>query len=297
MPAQKSVENPREEVGAGLRTTGQTFGQDDDRDFEDPPQELLAGLEERPPLAHSTSLQTCPCCVAAALAHDYAFQDFPVRLHDRKAWIDPETSVTRIVIRLRLRGPRDSKVNWGDTFSQYMNPLRWSDDRNGYFRGSRALRATIQEKKGAYTGWSGEFLERVSWSQGPMRLSAFENLLDVDFTVFEASSRSVLKLVYKLRETLFSEVVGWRQRGGLDIDDGYALVWRNSGTGDTFVEVFKKIRFTRRPAPQLPGNVDLGRLLNLTAATVVGAWLDSLVYRTAESSMDREGVPQSTGRR
>ena len=59
----------------------------------------------------------------------------------------------------------------------------------------------------------------------PTQVEDFDNILEIDFR----RKAGTATLEFSLVETESSEVAGWSEAGGLDVDDGYVLV---SATGD-----------------------------------------------------------------
>jgi hypothetical protein len=215
----------------------------------------------------------CRCCLLAAHRLGIDADKFPVTAHDHDAWMDLDSLVTTVVIRLRLAAFK--KIDWLDEFAQTTDPEAWTQSE--FFTGSYAVKTRDDGKR----GWSGQLHEKAQWSMNNGAGCSFDNILEIDFR----RKPGTATLKFSLVETESSEVAGWSEAGGLDVDDGYVLV---SATGpDTFVEAVKKIRFSERQGPSIPGGGNAGEIMNFMAPALVGLWMDAIVYNTAIKALER----------
>jgi hypothetical protein len=217
----------------------------------------------------------CSCCaITIDTIHSQTGQIFPILYHEHAAWVDIDSSVTTVVVRMKLgeAGTQD----WFRLFSKYADPEHWKQTAPEFFAGSRAAKDAKRRDNGS---WSGKFHEIATWTQDSIAMSEFHNVLDIDFHLFHDKPATTLR--YTLIESIYSRVAGETEDGGLDVDDGYMIAYYDKGTNSVLVEVLKKIRFTDRQSPTLPGGANIGQLLNFVAPSFVGLWLDRLVYEGA----------------
>jgi len=243
------------------------------------PSTLTKGLERPEPPDMG---RPCSCCLTAAIELGIPPQEFPVVLHDHAAWVDLDSSAAWILIRLKLKPykHKEKNIDWFELFKTNGDPLNWGAPPDSFFKGTEPI--TITKYDGGL-GWHGKLREHVQFAWNESAETIFQNILDIDFKV-TASAEPTVKLLYSLQETEFSDVAGWRQDSGLDIDDGYLIICRNAGK-EVLLEVLKKVRYTPRPRPSLPGGVDLGQLLNFMAPSTVGLWLDAMFYESVISEL------------
>jgi hypothetical protein len=220
----------------------------------------------------------CSCCLTAAEALEIPIDDFPVLLHDHAAWVDLDSSVAWILIRLKLKPyeHKGSRVDWFELFKKNGDPLNWGAPPESFFKGTEPIEPIT--KYGDGRGWHGKLREHVQFAWNDSAETVFQNILNIDFRVTDGPEPTV-KLLYSLQETEFSEVAGWRQDSGLDVDDGYLIIYRDQAE-NVLLEVLKIVRYTPRPRPALPGGVDLGQFLNFVAPSTVGLWLDAMFYES-----------------
>jgi hypothetical protein len=225
----------------------------------------------------------CSCCLTAAEELGIAPREFPVALHDHAAWVDLDSSVAWILIRLKLKPyeHKKKKVDWFDLFKTNGDPINWGATAESFFKGTVPIDPITKYKDGL--GWRGKLREHVQFAWNESAETIFQNILHVDFRVTDGTQPTV-KLLYSLQETEFSEVAGWRQDSGLDVDDGYLIIYQDPHK-NVLLEVLKVVRYTPRPRPSLPGGVDLGQFLNFVAPSTVGLWLDAMFYEAVMGAL------------
>jgi hypothetical protein len=266
-------------------------GQDDPFDPDGVLQEIFPRRPRLP--AEEDQPRRCSCCTAAAAAFEAETnQTFPIVHHNHAAWVDLDSAVTTVVVRLKVKDTDERK--WFKIFREYADPVNWKDTAGEFFAGSEPIERQFYPDDG---GWKGTFREIATWTQNALTMSEFRNVLDIDFRTIEFKGNPAAILRYALIETQESQVGGETERGGLDVDDGYMIAYFDGGPKTVLVEVMKKLRFTDRKGPTLPGGMNMGQLLNFVAPSFVGQWLDNMIYESALYDLKRIGSDLGAGDR
>lgn len=204
---------------------------------------------------------------------------------------DPNTLITTAKVHVRVKRPLWELVRllrpagWADSAPDYFQSTYWvankgenpvvDQDASGRPEG-RPL--SQQPDFDTYTGgdksFEGVFYENFEWDWTVTTLSAFRNFLNTSY----AATDETIDLEFSLRRCLQSQVGPMRRSGGLDVDSGYTRA-RLGADGWIDVEAIKNVRFTDlTDSNSDAGPMDPGLYMNYLAPSIVGSWMDQLVY-------------------